>query len=81
MQIICDISLFLYPKPPDGQADKGGGKMLTLLFMPVLLMLFPLFLIIGIFGLMLKIGFSVLGWILKGAGGFILLLVILALVL
>ena len=55
--------------------------MLTLLFMPVLLMLFPLFLIFGIIGLMLKIGFSVLGWILKGAGGFILLLVILALVL
>ena len=75
------MSLFLYPKPPDGQADKGGGKMLTLLFMPVLLMLFPLFLIFGIIGFMLKIGFSVLGWILKGAGGFILLLVILALVL
>ena len=66
-------------------SEKGGGKMFTLMFtlllLPVLFMLIPLFLVIGIIGMVLRIGFSVMGWILKGIGGFVLLIIILALIL
>ena len=55
--------------------------MFTLLLLPVLFMLIPLFLVIGIIGMVLRIGFSVMGWILKGIGGFVLLIIILALIL
>ena len=52
--------------------------MLTLLMLPLFCVLLPVIVVLGAIGLVFGIGFSILHWLLKGLGGFILLAVILA---
>ena len=52
--------------------------MLTLFMLPLFCVLLPVIVVLGVIGLVFGIGCSILPWLLKGLGGFILLAVILA---
>ena len=60
---------------------KKERAMFTLLMLPLFCVLLPVIVVLGVIGLVFGIGFSILHWLLKGLGGFILLAVILAVLL
>ena len=51
--------------------------MLTLMFMFLMVGFLPLIIALSVMGLVLKISFSILGWILKGGAALVVLLLVL----